>query len=62
MGFSVRLELLAPKISLPNVYPPHVDVGPAHSVSLPLQPVWMDVFSLILGFQTSIQLDFDGSE
>ena len=30
-----------------NFYPPHMDVGPASSVSLPLLPVWMDVVSLI---------------
>ena len=42
----VRLGFLAPEISLPNFYPPHVDVGPARSASLPL-PVWMDVVSLI---------------
>ena len=35
-------------LSLPNFYPPHIDVGPAHSVSPPLLPVWMDVVSLIL--------------
>ena len=42
------LGLLAPKMSLPNFYPPHVDVEPACSMSLPLLPVWMDVLSLIL--------------
>ena len=39
--------LLIPKIPLPNFYPPHVDEGLAHSTSLPLLSVWMDVFSLI---------------
>ena len=47
-GPGVGLGLLAPKISLPNFYPPDVDVGPAHSVSVPLLPVWVDVVSLIL--------------
>ena len=47
-GPDVRLGLLAPKIPLPNFYPPHKDVGPAHFASLPLLPVWMDVDSLIL--------------
>ena len=37
---------LTPEISLPNVYPPHVGEGPAHSESLPLLPIWM--VSLIL--------------
>ena len=32
---------------LPNFYHPHMGVGPAHSVSLPLLPVCMDVDSLI---------------
>ena len=41
------LRLLAPKISLLNFYLLHVDVGPAHSASVPLLPVWMDVVSLI---------------
>ena len=45
-GPDVELGLLTPEISLPNFYPPHVDVGPARSASLPL-PVWMDVVSLI---------------
>ena len=42
------LVLLAPTISLSNLYPPQVDVGPAHSASLPLLPVWMDAVSLVL--------------
>ena len=32
----VSLGLLAPKISLPNFYPPHVGEGPARSASAPL--------------------------
>ena len=44
----VDLGLLAPKISLPNFYPRHEGVGPDCSESVPLLPVWMDVFSLIL--------------
>ena len=44
----VGLELLAPKISLPNFYPTYVDVGPACFISLPLLPVWIDVVSLNL--------------
>ena len=47
-GPGVGLGLFAPKISLLNVYPPHVDVGAALSASAPLLPVWMDVVSLIL--------------
>ena len=43
----VGLELLALKISLLNFYPPYVDEGPAHSASLPLLPVSMNVVSLI---------------
>ena len=35
----VGLGLLAPKIALLNVYPPHVDVRPAHSESPALLPV-----------------------
>ena len=45
-GPSVGLSLLAPEISLPNFYPPHVGEGPAYSISVPLQPVWMGVVSL----------------
>ena len=45
---SVRLGTLIPEISLLNFYPLHMDVGPAHSMSLPLLPVWMHVVSLIL--------------
>ena len=41
------LGFLTPEISLLNFYPLHVDVGPAHSASVPLLPVWMDVVSLI---------------
>ena len=47
-GPGVGLGLLAPEISLPNFYPPHMSEGPAHSASFPLLPVWMDVVSLIL--------------
>ena len=43
----VGLELPAPKISLLNFYLPHMGVGPTHSKSAPLLPVWMDVVSLI---------------
>ena len=46
-GPGVGLGLLAPEISLPYFYPPHEDVGPARSTSLPFLPVWMDVVSLI---------------
>ena len=43
----VRLELLIPEISLLNFHPPHRHEGTAHSASLPLLPVWMDVVALI---------------
>ena len=43
----VGLGLLTPEISLLNFYPPLVGGGPAHSTSVPLLPVWMDVVSLI---------------
>ena len=43
----VGLGLLTPKISLLNFYPPHVYVGPAHSVSLPFLSVCIDVLSSI---------------
>ena len=46
-GPGMGLELLIPKISLANFYPTQVGVGPAHSVSLRLLSVWMDVVSLI---------------
>ena len=46
-GPGMGLELLASKISLPTFYLPHLDVGPACSMSLPLLPVWMGVVSLI---------------
>ena len=46
-GPSMGLGLLTPKISLLNFYPPHVRVGPTHSVFQHLLPVWMDVVSLI---------------
>ena len=46
-GHGMGLGLLAPEISLLNFYPPHLDVGPACSASLPLLSVWMDVDSLI---------------
>ena len=45
VGPGFRLGLLAFEILLPNFYPPHLDVGPAHSTSLPLLPVLMDVVS-----------------
>ena len=44
----VGLGLLTPEVSLSNFYLPHVDVGPAHSVSISFLPVWMDVVSLVL--------------
>ena len=47
-GPGVGLGLLIPRISLLNFYPPHMGMGPAHSISLPLLQVWMDVVSLIL--------------
>ena len=46
-GSGVGLGLLASEISLLNFYLPHVDFGPAGSVSLLLLPVWMNVVSLI---------------
>ena len=46
-GPGVGLVLLTLETSLPNFYPPHMDVGPAPSMSSPLLPVWMDVISLI---------------
>ena len=48
LGPGVGLGLLAPEISLPNFYPPYMGEGPAHSASVPLLPVWIDVVSLIL--------------
>ena len=45
-GPGVGLGLFAPEISLLNFYP-QVGVGPAHSLSAPLLPVWMDVVSSI---------------
>ena len=47
-GAGVQLGLLAPEISLPNFYPPHMNAGPPCSMSLSLLQVWMDVVSLIL--------------
>ena len=47
-GPDVGLGFLAAEISLPNFYPPHMGVEPAHSVSLFLLSVWMNVVSLIL--------------
>ena len=47
-GCGVGLGLLAPKILLPNFYPPNMGVGPAHSVSVPLLLIWLNVVSLIL--------------
>ena len=47
-GPGVGLGLLAPEISLPNFYPPHVDETPACSEFVPLLPVWVDMVSLIL--------------
>ena len=41
------LGLLASEIALLNFYTPHVDVGPAHSMPVPLLPVSMAVVSLI---------------
>ena len=41
-GPGMRLGLLAPKISLPNFYPPHVGEGPARSYLCPsYQSGWM---------------------
>ena len=37
------LGLLALEISLLSFYPPHVDIGPACSISMPLLPIWMDI-------------------
>ena len=51
--------LLSPQISLLNFYLPHMDVGPTHSTSLPLPPVWMDMVSLI---RLPFSLIFDGCE
>ena len=45
-GPRVRLGLLTPEISLLNFYPPHMDVVPAHSTSLPLLAAWIDLVSL----------------
>ena len=42
-GPGVGLGDLTPEIPFLNFYLPHVGVGPAHSVSPPLLPVWMDV-------------------
>ena len=47
-GPGMGLGLLAPEIFLLNFHPPQVGVGPPHSASVPLLPVWMDVVSLIL--------------
>ena len=47
-GSGVGLGLLTPEISLLNFYLPHMVVGPAHSMSLSLPRVWMDVVSSIL--------------
>ena len=46
-GPGMGLGLLSPEVFLPNFYPPHMDEGPAHSMSAPFLPVWMDVVSLI---------------
>ena len=35
--------LLGPEIALRRFYPLHMNVGPAHSVSVLLLPIWMDV-------------------
>ena len=47
-GPDMGLEFLTPKISLLNFYLLHIGYGPAHSLSVPLLPDWMDVISLIL--------------
>ena len=41
--WAVGLGPLAPKMSLVNFFPPNVGVGPVHSTSATLLPVWMDV-------------------
>ena len=46
-GRRAGLGILAPKMSLQNFGLPHVGVGPAHSVSVPLLLVCMGVVSLI---------------
>ena len=46
-GPGVELGLPTSDKSLLNVYPAHVDEGPAQSLSVPLLPVWMDVVSLL---------------
>ena len=38
---AVDLGILTPEISLLNLYPPHMGVGPTRSASAPLLPVWM---------------------
>ena len=38
-GPGVGMGLLVPEISLLNFYPPHVGMGAAHSVSVPLLPL-----------------------
>ena len=57
-GPGVGMGPLDPEISLPNFYPPHMDVGPACYVSVPLLPVLMDVILQFWSCQTSIQLNF----
>ena len=54
----VRLGLLTPKIPLLSFYPPHVGIGPACSVAMPLLLAWTGMVSLIPSCQTSIQLNF----
>ena len=47
-GPGVGLGLFAHEISLRNFYGPHMGEDSAHSGTMPLLPVWMDVVSLIL--------------
>ena len=53
----VGLGVFALKISILNFYLPHVDVGQACSVFLPLIPIWMDVFlffnSVVVGLPST---------
>ena len=46
-GPGVELGLLTPEIFLPNFYPPHMDVGPAHSAFL-LPPTSLDECSFFI--------------
>ena len=58
LGLLIPQRDLCSQDNRPNFYLPHVGVGPACSVSLPLLPVSVWFLFYILSYRTSVQLYF----